>query len=371
MLFLIYRIHDVRRYARFFGRTIADAELGAEFFNWTCSGFEVRYAGGTLKAELLAVSELAPLAADGTREEPWAAVFADGAETPSLRFALTEPRKWYTLYESADGRPHTIRVVKLTECAKGKTGLAGLECGALEPLPDAEPACRLEFVGDSITCGFGDEAAGADSPFRPAEENGWVAYAALAARKLNAGFRCVSVSGIPVSNGAGVGEPFRFPLMPELYPYADRLCEMSRGKTSGFEPWDFARHPVDAVCLNLGTNDYKRIQEAKDRSAEQEDFRARYAALLEEIRRLNGPGPELCCLLGPMDDSLAGDVRAAVKRYRERSGDRRASFFRFSNIDPLREGVGAVGHPSAATHARMAGELYAFLRPLLRPGAAE
>jgi hypothetical protein len=358
-------MQEIRQYARFWGRTFPDEERGAEFFNWTCAGFEVRFTGGVLKAELFSASELAPLATDGTREEPWIAVFPDGATTPSLRFGLTEPRKWYTLYENSDGMAHTVRVVKLTEGAKGKTGLSALECESLEPLTAAEPSCRLEFIGDSITCGFGDEAAGRESPFCPAEENGWITYAALAARKLNADFSCVCVSGIPLTNGSNKTTPFRLPVMEELYEFTDRLYEMSRGKTSGFKAWDFSRHPVDAICLNLGTNDVRNIRAAKDRDAEEEVFRARYVAFLEQIRRLNGPGPEICCLLGPMDYFLYDVIRDAVERYRSVNGDRHVHCFKFLSIDVLSEGLGAVDHPSAATHARMADELCDLLRPLL------
>ena len=362
---MLYGIEEIRRRARFFGRTIADAERGAEFFNWTCSGFEVRFTGGTLKAELLASPERAPLAKDETYEEPWIAVFPDGAETPCLRFGLTEPRRWYTLYETDDGTPHTVRVVKITEGARGKTGLAGLECEALAPLPAEQPALRLEFVGDSITCGFGNESSGRGEPFRPAEENGWITYAALTARKLHADFHCVCVSGIPLSNESNTTEPFRFPPMEELYAFTDRLFEQTRGKSGGFEAWDFSRFPADIICLNLGTNDILNVRAAKDAKAEEELFTEHYEAFLEQVRRLNGPGPHLCCLLGPTHDTLYRCVVAAAERYRARSGDTRVSCFLFPLIDEAREGIGAAGHPTAATHARMADELTGFLRPLL------
>ena len=36
----------------------------------------------------------------------------------------------------------------------------------------------MEFIGDSITCGFGNEAPHRDSLFDTGEENGWDTWAA-------------------------------------------------------------------------------------------------------------------------------------------------------------------------------------------------
>ena len=366
---VIVSIDAVKKQAKFFGRTFSDKERNAEFFNWTCSGFEVRFRGTFLKAELLSVSEREPMVPEEVYEHPWIAVFTDGNPEP-VRMELTEPRRWYTLFQGETEAEHTVRVVKLSEDSRGKTGLAAVETdGGLEPLFPAEPAFRLEFVGDSITCGFGDEAPGRDAPFLTKEENGLAAYPALTAKKLGAEFSCVCFSGISVGGFAPAGSPLPpMPGMEDLYAYTDRVYESSRGKKDGFEPWDFAAHPVDAVCINLGTNDVNAIKmaQAQVKETEERNFHDRYVKFLRSIRRLNGPEPWICCTLGPLDYYLYDIIRDAVADYRAESGDAKTVSFKFGGVDMFREGFGAIGHPSVKTHARMAEELVRKLLPLLK-----
>ena len=42
------------------GRTVFDGERGVLFFNWTCSGFTVVFAGSTLKARFTALGDKGP-----------------------------------------------------------------------------------------------------------------------------------------------------------------------------------------------------------------------------------------------------------------------------------------------------------------------
>lgn len=349
------------------GRTVADEEKQALFFNWTCAGFSVRFTGTTLKATFCAIGE-APLGpapgtkGDGPRELPFVAVVGDDGQTILQRIECVEPAAQYVLWQAQEAGEHTLRIVKLSENARGKVGLTALETdGELLPICEAAPKLYMEFVGDSITCGYGNEAQNKDDPFLPSEENGWAGYAALAARALGAEFSCVSVSGISAGKSLSGFPPFD--AMETLYEYTDAIYDKKCGKT--LQPWNFAEHRNDVVVLNLGTNDVNPVRFAADLPAamrEEEHFCSRYKAFLQMLRRCNGPATWICCTLGPMDYYLYDDIQKTVSAYKAETGDERICCFKFVGVNLMTESFGAVGHPSLKTHARMALELTTRLR---------
>lgn len=363
---MIYQIDEIHQFSHFFGRTIQNQSKDAEFFNWTCSGFETRFTGTTLQAELLSISEKAPMTKDEIYEFPCIGVFLDGSDTPSLRIELKEPKKWYTLYQSEMPSTHTIKIVKLSENARGKSGVTKIETDGCLELPTlSKPSCKLEFIGDSITCGYGNEASGRDAPFLTSEENGWTAYASLAAKRLNAEYRCVSVSGISISNGSFKASPFPYPMMEGIYEYTDRLYELSTGENPEGLRWNFKAHPVDLICINLGTNDVILIKMAQDKAEEEKLFMRNYKKFIQKVRELNGPKTEICCTLGPLDYYLYDNIKEAVDQYIAESGDQHIRCFKFGGVNPMMEGFGADGHPCMKTHERMANELTDKIRGLL------
>ena len=60
----------------------------------------------------------------------------------------------------------------------------------------ALPARKLEFIGNSITCGYGNEGTNAKEGFSYETENHYYSYASLAARALDAQHWVVARSGI-------------------------------------------------------------------------------------------------------------------------------------------------------------------------------
>lgn len=344
------------------GRTRRDG--GCLFMNWTCAGFSVCFTGRTLRAKLRALGERQSFPRDAPTEYPWVGIAVDDREELVNRFECREQEAWYTLWEAPDNGPHTVRLIKLTENARGKLGLLALETdGAFSAAPPNK-RLRIEFVGDSITCGFGNEAPHRDAPFDPAQENGWITYAAAAARELDAEFSCVSVSGISTDTP----EQSMFPMLPmcALYPYTDRLYDERAG--SPLQEWDFSGNKPALIVVNLGTNDVNPIRFYKDLAQadrEEAHFIRQYKAFLQMLRKLNGPGSRIVCTLGPLDYYLFDDIRTAVAEYRAETGDDRVCALKLIGVNLMTEGFGAVGHPSAKTHLRAGHELAARLKELL------
>lgn len=346
-------------YLKLHGRTRLDGDC--LYMNWTCSGFSIAFTGKKVEARLRALSEKAM---EGAEEYPWAGVTLDGGEILTNRFECRGADVWYTLWEASEEEQHSIRFIKLTENSRGKLGVLELRTDGFFLHPQQEKHRTIEFIGDSITCGFGNEATERDALFAPAEENGWITYAAIASRLLNAEFNCISVSGI----SANAPQKPMFPMKPmqELYAYTDRLYDDRMEQAP--ELWDFAGNRKDLVVINLGTNDVNPVRFYKDLAQadlEEQHFIAKYKAFIRDIRKLNGPQTEIVCALGPMDFYLYDDIRIAVEQYQKESGDERVWSLKIIGTNLMTEGFGAVGHPSAKTHERAGRELAARLQKIM------
>lgn len=361
----VYAGEQLLPFTKSHGRTWFDPQTGGIWFNWTCSGFTLAFTGKTLRARVMAFGDQVP-GSPGVpvlTDYPCLGVAVQDGEALSARFACGGGPQWYPLFSGEEGS-HTLRLVKLSENMRGKTCLLALETdGELLAPQEADKRLSIEFVGDSITCGYGNEAPGPEAPFQTAEENGWMTYGDLAARELEAEFSMVSVSGIAAARAK---HPFLpSPQMEEVYPFTDRY---------GYErleleplPWDFAAHPKDLVVINLGTNDVNPIRFAKDTAAaDQEEawFVERYRAFVEKVRRLNGPDTAILCVLGPMDYYLYDKIQQTVAAYQKDTGDQRVFCLKLIGINLMEEGFGSAAHPSLKTHIRMGRELAKRIRQL-------
>lgn len=207
---------------------------------------------------------------------------------------------------------------------------------------------RIEFVGDSITCGYGADGPDATCPFTPETENAYLAYGSVAARSLAADAVLLCWSGHGISrNYDGTTDD----LLPELYP---RTLP-----TETNSPWSFTELP-DAIVINLGTNDFAQ----GDPGAA---FEAAYVSFVAQLRA-RAPGAEIVFLLGPM---LSGPSLDAARTYLNGAlttlagqGDGHVSLVEVAGPDSS-EGYGCDYHPSVATHARVATTLATALRAKL------
>ena len=346
------------------GRTMFDEKSGTLYFNWTCSGFTVAFTGKTLRARLTALGDQVP-AFPGLPQPPATypclGVEADGSGELCLRTEWREADGWCTLWSSEESGSHVVRVVKLSENARGKLGVLELETDGEFGAAPEKCACTIEFIGDSITCAYGNEAVVNDLNFNTSEENGWMSYAAIAARELGYEYSLVCESGIC----ACTPEHPMFPIhsMEDIYEYTDELCASRLGETPA--RWDFAREKSDIIVISLGTNDatpirfYKNVADVDSMEAW---FEKSYGRFVEKVRRLNGAEPYIVCTLGSMDYYLYDRLKAAVESYVSRSGDTRVCVFKLVGINDVTEGYGGADHPSLKTHIRVGHELAERIR---------
>lgn len=344
------------------GRTLLDHDSKILYFNWTLSGVELWFQGRVLMAVLDALPgiEQDRNAATGQTVQrntwPWCAVVLDDDQAPARTFEVSGCQV-QLLYFSEQEKLHRIRLIKQTENGKGYLGLRGLwGDGEVLELPQQPAHKKIVFIGDSITCGFGNSCEERERLFFSADEDGWQTHGAIAARLLGMEPSVISSSGICVTSYRGWPHPYS---MDELYDYTDRMLEDMLGRKH-LTRWDFMSHPVDYVVLNLGTNDANGMMLE---GAEGTLHHARsYRAFLEHLRKVH-PDAYILCALGSMDYYLFTDIQGIVTEYQRDTADQRVGCFRYPKMD-IRDPVGACGHPHITSQHRMAYALAEYIMAL-------
>lgn len=372
----IRKINDLTGKMKLYGRTYLDEESDTLYFNWTCSGMEFQFRGTYLAACFHVLPGVQTKQVPGetpgsvkteeTSDWPWLAVFVDGSAIPYRKLPLDREEVTVTIFHSEVEETHSIRFVKLTECFRAAVGVSSFIAEG-DFLRWTEKECkRIEFIGDSITCGFGNETNDGNRDFYAAEENGWMTHGAITARNMGMDVSFVCVSGISVGKINDLPASY---VMNDLYPYTDRLLEdklaAKRGqRKESYKLWSFAEHVSDIIVLNLGTNDATQIEFSADISEAEGTFRKNYYEFIKMIREYNGKHPQIICALGSIDYYLYDTIRRVVEQYKQENDDSRISCFKYTKMLMKGADVGASFHPSVHRHEIMARELTAFIRNL-------
>ena len=330
---------------RALGRTLFMNDI--RYLSWSCSGVEFIFEGTELSAEIWTDWEL---------NEPWKgifqgymAVFVNDGEEPVSRFAVDSGTNSYEIYKSDKPERVKIRIEKLSEAAFDKIGIVSISAdGEIFP---TEPRQRfVEFVGDSITCGFGIEGKSGSEGFRTETENPHINYASLTARHFGADYNLISWSSIGAYSSAckeDNGKPNDGWVMPMLYDYTDIGLEGTLGIEEHI-PWDFGKRQPQVIVINLGTNDATFTKGIPERLA---GFEQAYGNFVSKIREKN-PSAYIFCALGMMGDELFPSIEKAVAGI----GDSRIFTVRF-DVQREEDGYGSEDHPTAVTHKKAAERL--------------
>jgi len=233
------------------------------------------------------------------------------------RLLKTDTTKVYeAAYGLSDSIPHSVMIQKRTEPLVGKGTFMGfiLDKGKnLLPL-DIRPSRRIEFIGNSITSGYGVEADSSNCSFSPETENACMSYASITTRALNAEYQMISYSGRGVVRNFGDSNKTSIDPMPSLY---DRTCFFDSTKKWNFKVW-----VPQAVVINLGTNDFSTLPHP-DKST----FQGAYIQFLERIRCLY-PGVTIFCVCGPMiGEPCATYIKEIVEQQKKIKGRYNDVFF--------------------------------------------
>lgn len=335
---------------RVLGRTLYRND--ERWLGYCCTGVEFEFTGTKLYAEL--ATEWVNDADWKPIFQPYMAVYVNGSDEPLKRFPVESGVNSYEIFSSDKAEKVKITLLKLSENAFSKVGIVSLSAdGELKP---AEPVSekRIEFIGDSITCGFGIEAESAAEGFKTATENSRINYASLTAKHFNAEYNLVSWTSIGVYSNSvkeDVNEPDDSWTMPKIYFYTDKATDglLGAGEDT-LEKWDFGSFKPRLIVVNLGTNDKDFTRGIKERT---DAFKDAYVKFISDVRAAN-PDSYILCTLGAMGQELCPQIEQAVSEI----ADEKISFMPFE-VQHESDGIGAEMHPNKVTHRKMADKLIA------------
>lgn len=303
---------------------------------WPGSAFEIRISGAELVVEL------------GGKSVYWEEEI-DGKVAGRVQADPAHP----IILALPDRTPHTYRFVKNTEAFVGDVQLRGIETEANDRLMRIRPPKhRLEVIGDSISCGYGDEGTNEHEHFKPETENADLTYGAIAARDLHADFVDIAWSGRKMWPDNTI---------PSIYGLTL--------PTHADSAWGFGGPAPDAIVINLATNDFGRA------APDQEGWENAYSGFIDELRT-HYPAARIYLAVGTMmsdDYPPHAQHLTILRRYlkdvlalREAKGDRNCAIVDFGVQDAANDGLGADYHPNLKTHAKMAAKLEEALKADLK-----
>ena len=330
---------------RYSGRTLSDS-TGVQLIG-SASFARMKFAGDTC------VIFLRNEASGGGHN--YVSLELDGRYAGRLKIQ-NDSMKGYPLVIGSDTLlKHTLTVYKATEAANGNVIFGGILCDSLSKLPKP-PEQSIEFIGNSITCGYGDDYTEipCDSGTWYDHHNAYFAYGPVVSRMLNVKYLLSSVSGIGVYRNWNV----KGPTMPQVY-------ENLYLNTDSSYKWNFNRFNPDIVSICLGTNDFSDGDGVHERLPfDDEAFTNTYIQFVETLYG-HYPDAQVALLSSPMlkgeKSELLIKCLKKVKEHFSDSGHKPIALFEFKDITPH----GCDYHPDIQDQELMAGQLYPFYRKLL------
>ncbi len=280
-------------------------------------------------------------------------VIIDGDSIHRIR--VDTVKKAYVLASNLRPGRHTIELFKRTQIHKEyKRGFVKFFGFQLEEdskvfSPPPLKKRKMEFYGNSITCGHAiEDTSGGDSG-ASIYENNYLSYGALTARHFGAQYSCIAKSGI------GVMVSFGSLIMPEMYKL--------RNPFDSTDLWDFSKYVPDIVVVNLFQNDggivkrpeYVEFKRRFGTKPPDENFIVQsYSRFIAEIRG-KYPKANIICSLGSMSATEEGSawpgyVQKAVNQLNDQKIF--THFFKYKNTP---------GHPRVSDHKIMAESLIRFI----------
>ncbi|MEO6547880.1 MAG: SGNH/GDSL hydrolase family protein [Ferruginibacter sp.] len=321
--------------------------MGRIGVNDTCA--EIYWTGSSIKLNVKDTKTVKALLGNEAGND-WYYVIVDGNNP--VKINIEKEKKLYTLAANLNAGKHAVELFKITNTDFITARFYGFELdGAARILaPQKKSKRKIEFFGNSITCGHGvDTPKDSADNGRPENFNNYLAYGAITARHFNAQYHCTSKSGI------GITISWFKEIMPDIY---DRL---NPADTSS--KWVFEQYTPGIVVVNLFQNDSWLVN-----NPSHEQFISRFGTVKPSeafiinsyakfIKSLRGRYPQanIICCLGNMDATKEGSkwpgyIDAAVAILQDKKIV--THFFPYKNAN---------GHPRVKEQQEMADDLIAFI----------
>ncbi len=251
---------------------------------------------------------------------------------------------------------HKIQVYKRTEGNQGTGTFKGIlisENGEMLPWKEI-PSRKIEFIGNSITCGYGTEGKSKSERWTPSTENNYLSYAPIMARAFKADYHIVAHSGMGVVRNYGYKEKVSPDAMPDRF---NRVFDEKEQPIWNFKQWN-----PDIVVINLGTNDFS-TKPFPDKAV----FKAGYEKLINEVLKQYGDLP-IFCIVGPMtDEPCYSYVKEMVEDFRSGNQKRKVYFVGIPTYLMIPDkDLGSDTHPNFSGARKMAAHVLPLIASVLQ-----
>lgn len=300
-------------------------------FDWTNSGIAFAFKGTGFILSLGAYTADIPaylrVIVDGKRHQRFAVV--NGSEK--------------IIIEGLSDKRHRVEILKVTE-GEAKLlmdSIALIGNGAVLRNPPFNSPRRIEFIGDSITCGYGVLGSSKDPDYNTFQQDGTYTYAYLTAEKLGAEARylCASGKGI-VCNCDGNREDVR------AGQYCSYISRLGGECNDGWIP--------DVVVMNIGTNDCGG-------PVPDDEFAEAAKALIAKIRS-RYENAQIIWVYGMMSQLYAQTLRKTIREVQKT--DPKVNFVFVDTVFENESETGANGHPNVRASMRVSAILAKKIRSL-------
>ncbi len=274
-------------------------------------------------------------------------VHVDGK--PVTVWVTQAPQTLYSVEGLAEG-VHSVKIVKRTEALWGIASFKGLVLskGGKLLAPPASPSRKIELIGDSFVCGYGNEADTLKCKDLRPFQNTDKAFGAFVARDLKAEYHNISYSGKGILRNYGAKAQHSPDPFPPLYDQT--LCGDPKTK------WDFSQWAPDAIIIHLGDNDF-----STEPRPTQKDYVENYGKFLQHIREVN---PKAAIFLfAPVGWPNFFKYVEEVVANRNAAGDIKVFAVGYGDI-PNSE-LGCDYHPQVIAHRKFADILTPVLKKIL------
>lgn len=309
-------------------------------FGWTATGFRFKTNATNVEAEL-------KLTATGAGALQ---VVVDGKPTEVLQ--LNKKQTVYSLAHDLDAGEHTIEVWKRTEGYLGQVQFVGLKLNAGAKLLPLKPhGRRILVIGDSISCGYGNEAKNSNEGSNTRNQNGYMAYGPIAARALDAEVMLVCASGRGMYRDRG-DENDKANTMPKQF---DRTLPLSEK-----DDWDHSQYVPDVIVINLGTNDFYRGKKRDKPALTKEMFFSAYRPFVARLKELY-PKANIIVSIGP---GAAQSMKTWIMEF-AKDNEKVSALIWETPKENWKSYLGGHGHPSVKMNQLMAKELVEEIRKIM------
>ncbi|MBR5377038.1 MAG: GDSL family lipase [Lachnospiraceae bacterium] len=327
----------VKENVKIYGRTAYDD--GSLWLGLSGTGIGFTFTG--TKVEIDVHPDEAPASED---EGERLLLYADGEVKQDV---ILSGRRAQTIKAGLADGTHTIRLIKASECQHGTAKIDVIRTDSKKISPEKKGDHTIEFIGDSITCGYAVESVDTDDGFALSQENVTKTYAFRTAEHFNADASFVAYSGYGVISGYTSNPSKRDDgrQMKDFYERTGHCSAKMDGKSIDRIKWEFREDP-ELIVINLGTNDSFYFE---DDAKKRDEFVEGYVNLLKLVHEKN-PSSYILVADGFYGKDIHELTKRAAKEYAKETKDERISSYLLRPVDKKKDGEAGDGHPTQVSH---------------------